>query len=94
MGRPSKYREEFRREVVGVYRNSERSRFEVARSLGTSGGSLAAWEKLVEETEAPGAMDTDERTELARFRKEHIDSRMDRVILRKVATCFARVTFE
>ena len=41
MGHPSKYPDEFRREAVALYRSSERS--EVARSLGISDGSLAAW---------------------------------------------------
>jgi transposase-like protein len=45
MGRPSKYPEEFRREAVALYRSSDRSRAEVAKSLGISDGSLAAWAK-------------------------------------------------
>jgi transposase-like protein len=48
MGRPAEYPEEFRREAVELYRNSERSRAEVARSLGISDGS---WVKAVEATE-------------------------------------------
>ena len=42
MGRPQKYPEEFRREAVELYRSSDRSRAEVAKSLGISDGSLAA----------------------------------------------------
>ena len=45
MGRPSRYPEEFRREAVELYRSSDRSRAEIARSLGISDGSLAAWVK-------------------------------------------------
>jgi len=45
MGRPSRYPEEFRREAVELYRSSDRPRAEVARSLGISDGSLAAWVK-------------------------------------------------
>ena len=85
MGRPAKYPEEFRREAVELYRSSERSRAEVAKSLDISDGSLAA--------EAPGALDPDERAELDRLRRENKDLRMDREILRKAAAYFARETF-
>ena len=94
MGRPAKYPEEFRREAVELYRNSERSRAEVAKSLGISDGSLAAWVKAIEATEAPGVLDADERAELARLRRENKDLRMDREILRKAAAYFARETLK
>ena len=93
MGRPAKYPEEFRREAVELYRSSERSRAEVAKSLGISDGSLAAWVKAVGAAEAPGALDPDERAELDRLRRENKDLRMDREILRKAAAYFARETF-
>ena len=92
MGRPSRYPEEFRREAVALYRSSDRSRVEVAKSLGISDGSLAAWVKQAEAAEAPGALDPDERTELVRLRKENSELRMDREILRKAAAYFARET--
>jgi len=92
MGRPSKYPEEFRREAVALFRSSDRSRVEVARSLGISDGSLASWVKAAEESEQPGALDPTERAELARLRKENADLKMDREILRKAAAYFARET--
>ncbi len=92
MGHPSKYPEEFRREAVELYRSSDRSRAEVAKSLGISDGSLASWVKAIEASEVPGALDADERAELARLRKEVVDLRMDREILRKAAAYFARET--
>jgi transposase len=92
MGRPTKYPEEFRREAVELYRSSDRSRVEVAKSLGISDGSLAAWVKAVEAEEEPGGLDVDERAELERLRKEVKDLRMDREILRKAAVYFARET--
>ena len=94
MGRPAKYPEEFRREAVELCRSSERSRAEVAKSLGISDGSLAAWIKAAEAAEVPGALDPDERAELARLRRENKDLRMDREILRKAAAYFARETFK
>jgi transposase len=92
MGRPAKYPGEFRREAVELYRSSDRSRAEVAKSLGISDGSLAAWVKVAERVEVPGALDADERAELERLRKENRDLRMDREILRKAAAYFARET--
>ena len=92
MGRPAKYPEEFRREAVALYRSSDRSRAETARSLGISDGALAAWVKEAERDEVPGALDPSERAELERLRREVKDLRMDREILRKAAAYFARET--
>jgi len=92
MGRPNKYPDEFRREAVELFRSSDRSRAEVAKSLGIADGSLAAWVRQAERDELPGALDTDERAERARLRKENRELKMDREILRKAAACFARET--
>jgi len=91
MGRPSRYPEEFRREAVELYRSSDRSRAEVARSLGISDGSLAAWVKAAR-SEAESGLDADDRAELERLRRENRELRMDREILRKAAAYFARET--
>ncbi len=94
MGRPGKYPEEFRREAVELYRSSDRSRAEVAKSLGISDGSLAGWVKAFDASEAPGGLDPHERAELERLRRENKDLRMDREILRKAAAYFARETLK
>jgi len=92
MGRPNKYPDEFRREAVALFRTSDRPRSEVAKSLGISDGSLAAWVKQADRDELPGALDADERAELARLRKENRELKMDREILRKAAAYFAQET--
>lgn len=92
MGGPAKSPEEFGREAVELYRSSDRSRVEVATSLGISDGSLAALVKAVVAEEEPGALDANERAELERLRKESKDLRMDREILRKAAVDFALET--
>ncbi|MGH1506329.1 MAG: transposase [Acidimicrobiales bacterium] len=92
MGRPSKYPEEFRREAVELCRSTDRPRCQVARSLGISDGTLAVWIKEADAGDEPGALDADERAELARLRKENAELRMDREILRKAAAYFARET--
>ena len=91
MGRSSRYPEEFRREAVELYRSSDRSRAEIARSLGVSDGSLAAWVKQAL-AEAESGLDPDERAELEWLRRENRELRMDREILRKAAAYFARET--
>ena len=53
---------------------------------------MAAWVKEIDAADEPGALDANERAELARLRKENADLRMDREILRKAAAYFARET--
>jgi transposase len=48
--------------------------------------------RQAERDELPGALDTDERAERCRLRKENRELKMDREILRKAAACFARET--
>ncbi len=91
MGRPSKYPEEFRREAVALRRSSDRPRRQVAKDLGISDNSLAAWEKEFPVDEAD-VLDVSERAELARLRSENAELKLDREILRKAAQYFARET--
>ncbi len=88
----SRYPDEFRREAVELYRSSDRPRCRVAESLGISDGSLAAWVADFDQRDAPGALNDDERAELARLRKELAEVKQDREILRKAAQYFARET--
>ena len=88
----SRYPDEFRREAVELYRSSDRPRCRVAESLGISDGSLAAWVAEFDPCDAPGALNDDERAELARLRKELAEVKQDREILRKAAQYFARET--
>ena len=96
MGRPSKYPDEFRREAVELVRSSGRSMADVARSLGISDATLGNWMSADREARAraadPRALSDDEREELKKLRKEVVDLRMDREILRKAAAYFARET--
>ena len=90
MGRSNKYPEEFRREAVELYRSSDRPRVEVAKSLGISDNSLAAWVKQAERNEAPDALDADERAELERLRKENRELRREKDFFRLAAAHFAK----
>ena len=96
LGRPSKYPPAFRREAVELVRSSDRSIIEVARSLGitdsTSHNWLKADREARERSDNPDALSESERAELARLRKENIELRTDREILRKAAAYSARET--
>ncbi len=96
MGRPSKYPPEFRREAVELVKTSDRPRVEVARSLGISDNTLANWmqEDRDAQTRAadPDGLSMTEREELRVLRKEVLELRTDREILRKAAAYFARET--
>lgn len=96
-GRPTKYPPEFRAEAVElVKRSSDRSIVEIARDLGISDSTLSNWVRADREAQAraadPEGLSESEREELKRLRKEIVDLRMDREILRKAAAYFARET--
>ena len=96
MARPSKYPPEFRREAIELVKTSDRPRVEVARSLGISDSTLANWMQDDREALAraadPDGLSMTEREELRSLRKEVIELRTDREILRKAAAYFARET--
>ncbi len=96
MGRPAKYPEEFRRDAVELVRTSGRSIIDVATSLGITDATLHNWLEADREARArandPEALTESERAELARLRKEKIELRTDKEILRKAAAYFARET--
>lgn len=93
MGRPSKYPEEFRREAVELVRTTNRSRAEIAKSLGIHDGTLSNWVQKANQTTTPKTnLNEDEQAELIRLRKENTELRTDREILRKAAAYFAKET--
>lgn len=96
MARPSKYPPEFRREAIELVKTSGRPRVEIARSLGISDSTLANWMQDDRDALAraadPDGLSMTEREELRSLRKEVIDLRTDREILRKAAAYFARET--
>ena len=96
LGRPSKYPPEFRREAVELVRTSDRPIVEIARSLGITDSTLHNWLKADREAKAraedPNGLTESELEELKRLRKENVELRTDREILRKAAAYFARET--
>ena len=96
MGRPAKYPPEFQRDAVELVLASGRSINEVALSLGIKRGTLGNWVKAARDVRDrgadPGGLSESERVELQRLRRENIELRADREILRKAAAYFARET--
>ena len=89
MARPSKYPEEFRREAVRLALSTDDSRAAVARRLGVNETSLRNWVAAYLAEEARGsdplAISISEREELRQLRKEVVELRTEREILRKAA---------
>ena len=96
MGRPAKYPSEFQGEAVELVLSSGRSITEVARSLGIKRGTVGNWVTAAREARDRDAdsdgLSESERVELQRLRKEVLELRADREILRKAAAYFARET--
>ena len=83
-GRPSKYSPEFRRDVVAMVLDEERTIADVARSLGVNEGTLGNWvnKERVERGEREG-LSADERAELSDLRAEVTQLRMERDLLKR-----------
>jgi transposase len=96
LGRPSKYPEDFRREAVQLALSSDDSRASVARRLGVNETTLRNWvaDHLAEEARQadPLAVAPSEFEELRRLRREVVELRTEREILRKAAAYFAQET--
>ena len=75
-------------------KTSGRLRAEIARSLGVSDTALANWVRVDRETRErasdPAGLSESELVELKRLRRENLELRTDREILRKAAAFFAR----
>jgi transposase len=90
----SRYPSEIRAEAVRVAKSSDRPLGEIARSLGVEDSILADWMQS-DRAGRTGSGDQEdlspsERNELECLRKEVIDLRSEREILRKAAVIIAR----
>jgi transposase len=88
-----KHSDEFKKGAVGLVLDGGKTVIEVARSLGLPESILFEWvrrAKVERAKGAPTALDSDERAELTRLRKENVDLRMERELLKKWAAFFAK----
>jgi transposase len=96
VGRPAKYPEQFRRDAVELVESSGRTIAEVARSLDINEGTLWNWVRVHRVAKArdavPDGLTESERDELRQLRKEVVELRTDKEVLRRAAAYFARET--
>jgi transposase len=96
VGRPSKYPAEFRQQAVELVETSVKTVAEVARDLGINDTTLGNWVRAARaergEPDASGTvpLNTEERAELARLRREVNTLRQEREILKKAAAFFVK----
>jgi transposase len=87
-----RYPEEFKREAVELVRQG-RSFRDVAESLGCSDQSLRIWVKQVEvDVGEREGLNSGEREELRRLRRENARLKQEREILKRAAVFFAAET--
>jgi transposase len=84
------YPTEFRREALELLR-AGRSPRELAESLGVSQQTLRNWRRQdqIDRRERDDGLTTDERTELAKLRRENQRLRQERDLLKRAAAFFA-----
>jgi transposase len=84
---------EFKAETVALVREGGRTAAQVARDLGLADSVVHAWlrqTKVDEGQGPPGALTTAEKAELSQLRRENKVLRMEREILKRAATFFAK----
>lgn len=85
------YPPEFRSEAVRLYRASSQSLNAVSKDLGVSLESLRSWVNQAKiDTGEKAGLTSEERSELARLRRENRTLRMERDLLKKATAFFAR----
>ena len=84
---------EFKEQAVRIVRESGKPIATVARELDLTETALRSWVRQAEvdaDRGTPGALTTEERTELAQLRRENRTLRMERDILKKATAFFAK----
>jgi transposase-like protein len=96
---PVPYPEEFRRDVIAVARQGDRSRAQVARSFGISESCLARWLRIADREDglaAAGASSlarpAGEEAEVRELRRRNKQLEQENEILRRATAYFARDT--
>jgi transposase len=80
-----KFDQDFREGAVRLVRETGKPAAQVARDLGINSGTLVNWVNADKRRrgEGNGALSEDERTELARLRKENAELAMERDVLKR-----------
>ena len=88
--RRKSYAPAYRKEAARLVIDTERPIAVVAREIGVGEQLLGRWVAIERSrlVDPPGALDADDRAELARLRVENAELRMDREFLKKAAAFF------
>ena len=80
-----KFDQDFKEGAVRLVRETGKPIAQVARDLGINAGSLGNWVNADKRRrgDGTGALDEDERAELARLRKENAELAMERDVLKR-----------
>ena len=78
------YTEDFKRDAVALVTEQGYKASEAARSLGIGDNLIRRWKREFEEEASGAGLDSDEREELKRLRKENRMLRMEKEILKNV----------
>lgn len=84
------YSKEFKEEAVALIHDQGYSVSEAAKSLGIGTSLLYKWKENAEAQRAGNALDEDESSELKRLRSEVKTLRIEKDILKKASTFFAK----
>ncbi len=94
MGRKRRrFTKEFKAETVALVRQGTKSIGEIARDLDLVDSALRRWVQQAEIDEGrggEGTPTTQEKEELVRLRRENLELRMEREILKKATAFFAK----
>ena len=87
-----KFDQDFKEGAVRLVRETGKPIAQVARDLGVNEGTLGNWVNVDKRRrgEGDGALDEDERAELARLRAENRRLQQDNEILKRATAFFAR----
>lgn len=82
--------EEFKREAVELVKSQGYSRAEAGRSLDIAPNMIGRWIREFEEKDSGERLNSDEREELKRLRRENRELQMEKEILKKASAYFAK----
>lgn len=89
MNQKRKFTPEFKKEAVALVTEQDYTVAKAAASLGISNKTLHTWVTLAR-NQSNSALSDDEHAELKRLRKENKELRLEKEILKKASTFFAK----